>query len=66
MKAWKKFIGVAEIILALVATGLAITSKHPQAWFGFVLAVMFGSKGLLLLLDVGENKSEGVKETEHV
>jgi uncharacterized membrane protein HdeD (DUF308 family) len=50
MKTWHLFLGSAEIVLALVAVFIAVTSSHPQAWFGFVLAGAFGSKGILFIL----------------
>lgn len=58
MKTWHLFLGIAEIILALVAVFFAITSSHPQAWFGFVIALAFGSKGILFILSANESESE--------
>jgi xanthine/uracil permease len=54
MKSFKLIIGYAEIVLALIAVFAAVTSSHPQAWFGYVLAVMFGSKGILYVLWASE------------
>jgi hypothetical protein len=54
MKTFKIVIGSAEIGLAIVAVAIAMSSAHPSAWFGYVLAVTFGSKGLLLILSAGE------------
>lgn len=58
MKTWHLFLGIAEIVLALVAVFIAVTSSHPNAWWGYVLALAFGSKGLLYILAANESESE--------
>lgn len=56
MKSFRKFLGIADITLAVIAAGAAIISNHPQAWFGYAMAFMLGTKGLMFLLWAAETK----------
>jgi hypothetical protein len=50
------FFGIAEIILALVVVFVAVTSSHPSAWIGYILALVFASNGFLYIITADDEE----------
>ena len=55
MKNFYLFLGIGEIIFALIAFFVAVTSRNQNAWFGYFIAVAFGLKGLIYINYNGKN-----------
>ena len=49
MKTMKLFIGITELIMALVALIVMFTSVHPITKAGILLVVLFGGKDIFYL-----------------
>lgn len=58
MKPMKLFIGITELIMALVALIVMFTSVHIIAKAGILLVVLFGGKGIFYVYKGLSRKGE--------
>ncbi len=66
MKTIRLIFCIAELILAVIALGLAVIfSDHPISWMGLVLALGFGSKGFLYIWSVKNSTFSEYQDTPY-